>query len=86
MFATSGDVLKMSLALGVVVLTIFLSILIFYLILIARDVSKMTEDAEAVVHKVKKTIIKPLSVVDYVLTKVQPIIESVFEKQQQDDE
>jgi len=43
MLATSGDVLNIAIAVGVVVLSIFLCMFLFYLILILRDVSKVVD-------------------------------------------
>lgn len=79
MFATSGDVLNMSLAIGFIVLVIFLSILIFYAILILRDTSKVVDDAAEVVERVKTTIVQPLRAIDFVVEKAQPYIEMVID-------
>lgn len=80
MFATSGDILNMSLAIGFIILVIFLSMLIFYGILILRDVSKVTDDVESIVSSVKKTVMGPLQAVDYLIEKIQPYIEAAIEK------
>lgn len=79
MFATSGDVLNMSLAIGFIVLVIFLCILIFYAILILRDITKVVDDVEEIVSKVHKTIIQPLRAIDYVIERAQPYIETIIE-------
>ncbi|MFA7685660.1 MAG: hypothetical protein WCX95_02585 [Candidatus Gracilibacteria bacterium] len=80
MFATSGDILNMSLAIGFIVLVIFLSLLCFYAILILRDVSKVVDDVEEVTHKVKSTIVEPLRAVDFLVEKIKPYIDMVLEK------
>jgi len=80
MFATSGDILNMSLAIGFIVLVIFLCFLIFYGILILRDVSKVMDDVEEIVTRVRNTIVQPLKAVDYLIEKTKPIIETVLEK------
>jgi uncharacterized protein YggT (Ycf19 family) len=80
MFATSGDILNMSLAIGFIVLVIFLSILIFYAILVLRDVNKVVGDVEEVVHKVHNTIVQPLRAIDYLVQKLQPYVETVIER------
>jgi uncharacterized protein YoxC len=80
MFATSGDILNMSLAIGFIVLVIFLSLLCFYAILILRDVSKVVDDVEEVTHKVKSTIVEPLRAVDFLMEKAKPYIDMVLEK------
>lgn len=80
MFATSGDILNMSLAIGFLVLVIFLSLLCFYAILILRDISKVVDDVEEVTHKVKSTIVEPLRAVDFLMEKAKPYIDMVLEK------
>lgn len=80
MFATSQDVLNMSLAIGFIVLVIFLCILIFYAILILRDTNKIMEDVTEIVERVRKTIVEPLRAVDYLIEKAKPYIDSVLDK------
>ncbi len=80
MFATSGDILNMSLALGFIVLVIFLSILIFYGILVLRDLSKIVEDVNEVTSKVHDTVMAPLRTVDYLIEKAKPYLEALIEK------
>lgn len=79
MFATSGDVLNIALAVGFIVLVIFLSFLIFYAILILRDVSKITDDSKELVDRVNNTILGPLKAVDYIVEKAKPYIETMIE-------
>lgn len=80
MFSTSGDILNMSLAVGFLVLVIFLSILSFYFILVLRDISKIVDDVEEITHKVKSTIVEPLRAVDFIVEKVRPYIEMALEQ------
>lgn len=80
MFATSGDILNMSLALGFIVLVIFLSILIFYGILVLRDLSKIVEDVNEVTEKLHDTVMAPLRTVDYLIEKAKPYLEGLIEK------
>lgn len=79
MFATSDDILNMSLAIGFIVLVIFLSILIFYAILILRDTSKTADAIAEVVNRVRRTIVEPLKAVDFLIEKMKPYIETVLE-------
>jgi len=79
MFATSGDILNMSLAIGFIILVIFLSILIFYAIMILRDTAKVVDDVAEVVSKVHKTIVEPLKAIDYIIDRVKPYVETVLE-------
>lgn len=80
MFATSGDILNMALAIGFLVLVIFLSILIFYFILVLRDVSKIVDDVEEITERVRATIIEPLRAVDFLVEKVKPYVEMILEQ------
>lgn len=79
MFASSGDILNMSLAIGFIVLVIFLSMLIFYAILILRDTSKVLDSVEEVVTRVRTTIVQPLKAVDFLIEKLTPYIETIVE-------
>ncbi|MFA5821186.1 MAG: hypothetical protein WC873_03770 [Candidatus Gracilibacteria bacterium] len=80
MFATSGDVLNMALAIGFIILVIFLCIFLFYAILIARDASRVTEDIEEIVSRVHSTIVEPLKAVDFIFEKVRPYIEMTVDR------
>ncbi len=84
MFATSSDILNMSLAIGFIVLVIFLSILIFYAILILRDSSKMINEVRTIVDRVHKTIVEPLKAIDFIIEKAKPYIETVLERRMKD--
>ncbi len=80
MFATSGDVLNMSLALGVILVAIFLCFALFYLILVLRDTSRTTRRVEELVGRVHATIVEPLKAVDFIFEKIRPYIEMTVEK------
>ncbi len=84
MFATSGDILNMSLAIGFIILVIFLCFLIFYAVLILRDVSKVMDDVEEVVTRVRTTIVQPLKAVDYLIEKAKPYVETIIERKMKD--
>ena len=80
MWETSSDVLNMSLAIGFIVLVVFLCLFLFYAILILRDVSKVVDDAAEVVGKVRSTIVEPLRAVDFVIERAKPYVDMVLEK------
>lgn len=80
MFATTGDILRMSLAIGFIVLVIFLCILIFYTILVMRDASKVSENIEDLVSRIHKSVIKPISAFEYVMKSIEPYVESLYER------
>lgn len=84
MFATSGDILNMSLAIGFILLVIFLCFLIFYAVLILRDVAKVMDDVEELVTRVRTTIVQPLKAVDYIIEKAKPYVETVIERKMKD--
>jgi len=79
MFETTGDILNVSLAIGFLVLVIFISMVCFYLVIILRDVSKVTDEVKDIVYKVHKTIVEPLKAIDYLVEKVRPYIETIME-------
>lgn len=70
----------MSLAIGFIVLVIFLSIMVFYAILILRDMSKVIEDVEEVTGKVRSSIVEPLKAVDFMVEKARPFVESILDQ------
>ncbi len=80
MFSTSADILNMSLAIGWIVLVVFLCLFIFYGVLILRDVSKVVEEVEEVVDRVHSTIVEPLRAIDYIIEKAKPYIDTVIER------
>ena len=69
----------MSLAIGFIILVIFLCFLIFYAVLILRDVSRVMDDVEQIVTRVKSTIVEPLKAVDFIIEKAKPYIEMAVE-------
>ena len=70
----------MSLAIGFIILVIFLCFLIFYAVLILRDVSKVMDDVEEIVTRVRTTIVQPLKAVDYIIEKAKPYVETIIER------
>ena len=70
----------MSFAIGFIVLVIFLSILIFYGIVILRDVARVTDDVKDVVTKIRKSVIEPLRAFDFIIEKAKPYVEMVLER------
>ena len=70
----------MSLAIGFIVLVIFISVACFYLILILRDVSKVTDEVQEIVYRVHTTIVQPLKAIDFIVEKAKPYIETVLEQ------
>ncbi|MFA6305259.1 MAG: hypothetical protein WC651_00830 [Candidatus Gracilibacteria bacterium] len=80
MFSTSADILNMSLAIGFIVLVIFLCVTLFYAILILRDFSHVSAEIRAMVDKIYKTITEPLRALDFLIEKIRPYIEAFVDK------
>ena len=60
--------------------------MIFYIVLILRDVSKVVDKTEEVVDKVHKTVIQPLRALDFLMEKIGPYIEMLAEKKAKSQE
>ena len=58
---------------------IFVSILVFYAIMILRDTAKVIDDIAEVVSKVHRTIVEPLKAIDYIIDRAKPYIDTVLE-------
>ncbi len=86
MFATSQDVLFMSLAIGFIVLVIFLSIALMYLIFILRDASMVSHDAKEVAHKVNQVVINPLRFLGSLTDHLKPFIEQIKRRKAKHEE
>lgn len=84
MFASSGDILNMSLAMGFMLLVIFICIACFYLILILRDVSKVVDDATELVTKMKSAVIQPLRALDFIMQKASPYVDMMVDQKKRE--
>ena len=80
MFETSGDILNMALAMGFIVLVIFLCMFIFYGIIVLRDIAKVAGKMSELVTRVHSTIVQPLKAVDFIIERFTPYIEAIVEK------
>ncbi|MCK9186096.1 hypothetical protein M0P48_01520 [Candidatus Gracilibacteria bacterium] len=80
MFSTSADILNMSLAIGFIILVIFLSITLFYAILILRDFSHVSNEVKTTVQKIHATIAQPLMAIEFIVEKIRPYIEMFIDK------
>lgn len=84
MFENSQDFLNVSLGIGFLVLVIFLSMVCFYLVLVLRDVSKATGEAEEIVSRVHSAIIQPLKALDFLVEKIKPYVETIIDQKIKD--
>jgi len=79
MFETSADIMKMSFAIGFIVLVVFLSMTLLYVIFILRDVSKVLDDVKEVTEKVRVSVVSPLKAMNVIIEKITPYINSILE-------
>lgn len=80
MFTTTQDILNIALAGGFVLLVIFLSVVLIYLILILRDVCRITNRLKDTAQKVNEYVLKPVKMLNSLISKAQPIMEMVEDK------
>ncbi|MBT3704875.1 hypothetical protein HOG17_03790 [Candidatus Peregrinibacteria bacterium] len=79
MFETSADIMRMSFGIGFLVLVIFLSMALLYVIFILRDVSKILDDVKDVTDKVKVSVVSPLKAMNVVIEKITPIVNQLLD-------
>lgn len=80
MFATSKDILNISLAGGFILLVIFLSVMLIYLILILRDVNKITNHTRDTAKKMNEFIVHPLKIMYKFGEKLEPLFDIIESK------
>jgi uncharacterized protein YoxC len=74
------DVLYVILAIGVALLSIFLSVLLVYSILILRDVNKATEAVKQSAERVNKMIVAPLKMTGEIVKMAKPVVDVANKK------
>lgn len=79
MFETSADIMRMSFAIGFIVLVVFLAMALLYLIFILRDVSKILDDVKDVTDKVKVSVVNPLKAMNFMVDKITPYVNQVLD-------
>jgi len=79
MFATSGDILRMAGALGIILFVIFICMTLLYVMFILRDVSKVLDDVKDISSRVKTSIVSPLKAANYLIERITPYINQVLE-------
>jgi len=75
MITTSLDVLYISLAIGVFILAIFLCVLLLYVILILRDVVKISDKARDTMDQVNEYVMKPIVFMQSIKKFIDPIVD-----------
>jgi len=79
MFATSGDILRMAGAIGIIVFVIFICMTLLYVMFILRDISKVLDDVKDISSRVKTSIVSPLKAANYLIERITPYINQVLE-------
>jgi predicted PurR-regulated permease PerM len=74
------DILYYTLAGSVVVLTIFISVTLVYLLFILRDVTKIADKFREVIDKVDRYITKPILLTKSVIEFITPFIQGAEER------
>jgi uncharacterized protein YoxC len=74
---TSLDILYIVLAIGIALMSIFLSILLVYSIFILRDINKATEAIKDSAERVQTMILKPLQMTHEILKYARPMVDVV---------
>ena len=80
MFNTSGDFLNISLGIGFIVLVIFLSLTLLYLIILLRDATKISSNVKQITTKVNEYVVSPAKVAHKIYVKMKPIIDAMQQK------
>lgn len=76
----SIDILYLTIAVAIALLTIFISITLIYLMFILRDVTKIADKVKDIAEKVDTYITKPILLTRSVLEFVTPFIQGAEEK------
>ena len=74
---TSLDILYMVLALGIALMSIFISVLLVYAIFILRDINKATEAVKDSAMLVNEFIVKPIRIGHEILKYARPVVDVV---------
>ena len=69
------DILYIVLSIGIALMTIFLSVVLIYAILILRDVNKATDAVKESAERVNKMIVAPLKMTGEIVKLARPVID-----------
>ena len=75
-----SDFMYLAIGVGVLLVAIFGSVALFYLIFILRDVSKTTENVRETTERVNEYIISPIRVANTVIEKAKSIYDAIMER------
>lgn len=76
----SLDILYLTLAVSISLLTVFLSITLIYLLFILRDVTKIADKVREIADKIDRYVTKPLLLTKSIVEFVAPFIQSAEER------
>lgn len=74
------DILYLALAIGFIVLVVFVAITLMYLIMILRDVTKVVDNTKEITEKVNEYIVSPVKIATTIAGYMKPIIEALQER------
>lgn len=77
---TAVDLLYIILAVGIALLSIFLSIVLVYAIFILRDINKATDAMRDSAEKIHTMILKPIKMTGELIKYAKPVVDVVEEK------
>lgn len=77
------DFMYVAISIAVLLLGIFGSIALFYLIIILRDTSKVTEQVRETADKLNEYLLSPLRIVSALVEKFRPYFDSFVEKREE---
>ena len=86
MIETSQDVLYISLAAGFLLLSVFGSMALLYLVLVLRDVTKITDKLKGIVGTVNDYVLKPAEIAMTFKKVVWPAIQKLREEREEEEE
>lgn len=74
------DILYLTLAVAIALLTIFLSVTLIYLMFILRDVTKIADSVKETVDKINTYIAKPILLTKSIIDFISPFIRTAEDK------
>ena len=80
MIQSTLDILYLSLAIGFIVLVVFLSITLTYATFVLRDLSRVMHDVEEITDKVNEYILSPMRIANAIFENLKPFIAAFREK------
>lgn len=86
MVNTSLDLLYIILALSIMLVAIFFSVTLIYLILILRDAAKVTEKTRETAEVVHEYLMKPVAMIQSIRGFISPVIDQINEKREEVEE